>query len=89
MDAITVKVSALLVMVQALVTAKMDYVTLSTHPMPDSLEGYLRFEAYREGDPNLAFVFPGEWLAQVPREAMPESSPFTPVAAQVLNSLLQ
>ena len=58
MDAITVKVPALLVMAQALANGGMDYVTLSTQSDPVGCTGYLRFEAYHKNDPVLAMLVP-------------------------------
>jgi hypothetical protein len=57
-DAITVKVPALLVMAQALANGGMDYVTLSTQSDPVGCTGYLRFEAYHKNDPVLAMLVP-------------------------------
>ncbi|MEA5013557.1 MAG: hypothetical protein VB099_03250 [Candidatus Limiplasma sp.] len=83
MDAITVKVSALLVMVQALAHGGMDYVTLSTRPLPGGLCGHLYFEAYRKDDPALALL-----ILQAPGPA-PAPEAFDANAARTMLRTLQ
>lgn len=83
MDAITVKIPALLLMVQALSNGGMDYVTLFTEALPDGLSGYLHFQAYRQGDPALGLMLPAA-------QALPHAPVVDgPTSPQVITGTIQ
>ncbi len=87
MDSIIVKVSALLVMVQALANGKMDFVTLSTEEAPEEGTGYLRFEAYEKYDPFISYTLSGSiGSASCISAGDNASSPYPLIAYRAINA---